>query len=184
MMRVVLVGLALAGIAAAPAWRTAPPPPLPESFELSRLAGTWYEVASYGAWAHRRCTRDTVFDYVVRSTREIEARRRCGVAQQVEVRGGRIRIERTGDPRWRARWGSNAVAWWPESWADHWVVALDPGYQWYVVGDDDHARLSVLSRRIGLDDAALAQAIAAARAQGYDVDRLRRVPQNPAAFSR
>jgi lipocalin len=55
---------------------------------------------------------------------------------------------------------------------------LDAGADlaWLLVGDNRRERLLVLSRAVSLDEAAFAQALAAARRQGYDPDRLARVP--------
>lgn len=160
------------------------PPPLPADFALARLAGTWYEVASYGDWAHRGCVRDTEFQYVVRSDREIQVTRRCTGHGGLEMQRVRLRMGAGSDPRWKARIGSGVSALWPWSRSDHRVVAIDPDYRWYAAGDDHHGRLSVLSRTASLDEASMARAIAAARAQGYDVGRLVAVPQGPPDLSR
>ena len=90
---------------------------------------------------------------------------------------GRLRQAGRSGGRLKIRFAPGFFGWLPMSWSDHWVLAFDDEYRWYVVGDDHRDRLAILSRTVAPDEASMARAIAAARAQGYDVDRLVRIPQ-------
>ena len=60
---------------------------------------------------------------------------------------------------------------------DYWVLALDPEYRWALVGHPDRKYLWVLSRTRSMDDAVYAGIVEQAKAQGYDVSKLRRTLQ-------
>ncbi|PAL05279.1 hypothetical protein B8W90_12155, partial [Staphylococcus hominis] len=54
-----------------------------------------------------------------------------------------------------------------------WVIALDPDYQWAVVGDPDRKYLWILSRSPTMDKALFASLKARAEAMGYDLAPLK-----------
>ena len=141
--------------------QSAPIAPLP------RFDGTWYEVASFGTWGQRRCSTGTLFELATEAT----LRSRCRTTSGVETRNGRVRAE-GDDGRWRARFAPRVFGWLPGMWGDFWVLGHDPELSWFVVGEHDHERLSVVSRTVALDEAALAHALALARRAGFDVGRL------------
>ena len=60
---------------------------------------------------------------------------------------------------------------------DYWVIGLDPGYRWAVVGDPERKYLWILSRTPAMRAADHAEAVAIARAQGFPVERLQPTPQ-------
>ncbi|MNL74745.1 Outer membrane lipoprotein Blc precursor [compost metagenome] len=60
---------------------------------------------------------------------------------------------------------------------DYWVIGLDPEYRWSVVGTPDRKYLWILSRSPQLPKEELDKALAAAKAQGYELDELRYTPQ-------
>ena len=141
---------------------------------LARFDGVWYEVASYGSWWQRGCTRDATLVVAVRSETEALLGSRCRAGVGVVARNGRLVAARGAD-HWKARFAPAIVTWLPAVWGDFWVLGHDQGLTWFVVGERDHVRLSVFSRRVALDEASLAQAIALARRAGFDVGRLTRV---------
>ena len=144
--------------------QSAPIAPLP------RFDGTWYEVASFGTG----CPTGAMFELAARSATEATLRSRCRTTSGVELRSGRLRAE--GDQgRWRSRFGARAFGWLPGAWGDFWVLGQDPELGWFVVGAHSHQRLSIVSRTVALDEAALARALVLARRAGFDVGRLVRV---------
>lgn len=141
---------------------------------LPRFAGTWYEVASFGTWGQRHCSTGTIFELAARSATEATLRSRCRTASGVETRSGRLRVD--GDQgRWRTNFAPRVFGWLPGLWGDFWVLGHDPELSWFVVGEHGHQGLSVVSRTMALDEAALAHALALARRAGFDVGRLVRV---------
>jgi apolipoprotein D and lipocalin family protein len=70
------------------------------------------------------------------------------------------------------RFAPDWLSWLPWVWADYWVIALDPGYQWAVVGEPDRDYLWILSREPSMDRAQFEQLKARAEAMGYDLSPL------------
>ncbi len=146
--------------------------------ELASLAGEWHEIAAYGSWWQRRCVADTRYVWIVRGPRTIDVQCSCTGTSGVESRSGRIRTAEPSRPgQLSARFAPVVLSWLPGVWSDYWVFGRseDPG--WLLVGDRRRQRLALLSRWAVLDEAAFAAAIAAARRQGFEVDRLLSVPQ-------
>jgi lipocalin len=138
---------------------------------LQQLEGTWFEIARFGPWWHRRCVSDTTVDVVRRSETRAVIRSRCRTASGVELHDGVLDAS-APDGRWRARFAPGLFAWVPAVWSDLWVVGHDGGWHWVLVGDRSRTRLAVWSRTIAIDEAALARAVARARQAGFDVQRL------------
>lgn len=64
------------------------------------------------------------------------------------------------------------LAWLPLVWADYWVIALDPDYQWAMVGEPDRKYLWILSRSPQMQRAQLERLKAKAAEMGYDLSPL------------
>ncbi|MHC4451439.1 MAG: lipocalin family protein [Planctomycetota bacterium] len=142
-------------------------------FDLSRYLGTWYEIAKYPVSFEKGLV---------------------GVTATYSMRDdGKVRVENAGfkgsfDGK---RKSATAKAWapdpsrpaelkvsffWPFS-AKYWVIALDSGYQWAVVGEPGRRYLWILSRSPTMSDALYERLVKTVRGLGYDTDRLERMPQ-------
>ena len=150
-----------------------------DALQLEILGGEWHEIAAFGWWPHRLCITDTRYTWTVRNPRTIDVRRSCATGSGVETRIGRIRASggasRPG--QLSATFAPVVLSWIPGAWSDYWVLGRGEDSEWLLVGDRRRQSLAVLSRWAVLDEAALAAAIAIARHQGFDVDRLLSVPQ-------
>lgn len=60
----------------------------------------------------------------------------------------------------------------PFVWGDYWILGLAPDYTWATVGSPDRNYLWILARTPVLDAERFASALAAAQANGFDVERL------------
>jgi apolipoprotein D and lipocalin family protein len=138
--------------------------------ELTRYAGQWYEIAHLPVSFQRQCAGDITATYALHADGTIGVHNACrthdgnqapadGVARTVEGHPGRLQV------RFAPRW----LSWAPLVWADYWVVALDPGYQWAVVGDPDRKYLWILAREPSMDAELFAGLKAKAEAMGYDL---------------
>ena len=145
--------------------------------ELTALAGDWYEIASTGTWWHRHCVSDTRYRFDVPEPGGLRASSICTTPQGVQAHFGRLRAGRDGDGRLSIRFAARLFSWLSATWSDFWVLASGGDRGWLLVGDNRRERLLVLSRTVVLDEAAVAQALAAARQQGYGIDHLAVVPQ-------
>jgi apolipoprotein D and lipocalin family protein len=147
--------------------------------DLDRYAGDWFEIARFPNRFQRTCLGDVRATYARRPDGRLDVVNRCRTAEgQTEARGvGRIVDERTF-AKLKVRFAPAWLSWLPVVWGDYWVIGLAPDYSWAVVGDPGREYLWILARAPQLDEASLALARAAARDQGFDVDRLVPTPQS------
>jgi apolipoprotein D and lipocalin family protein len=174
MRALLLAAMLLAGCA------TTPPPPAVRtvaSVDVQRYLGTWYEVArlpnSFQDERGRRCVGVTAH-YAAREDGQIGVTNRCLDAadgnREVIARARAYAVDGSGNARLRVTF------FWP-FYGDYWIIGLDPGYRWAVVGTPSRDYLWILSRAPELRAGDYAQAVAIAREQGFDVTRLQPTPQ-------
>jgi len=153
--------------------RAAQPVTSVAEFDLGRYAGQWHEIAHLPVSFQKKCVADITAAYVLRDDGLIGVRNACrtgkgdmlaaeGVARRVAGHPGRLQV----------RFAPDWLAWVPLVWADYWVIALDPDYQWALIGEPDRKYLWVLSRSPRMPRALFEQVKAKARAMGYDLDPL------------
>jgi apolipoprotein D and lipocalin family protein len=171
---VILLALALAGCGATPA---GPPVQTVPAVDLSRYAGTWYEVARFPTRfqdsSSRRCE-DVTATYAPRPDGQVGVVNRCRNAlaggEVIEATATAYAVEGSGNSRLRVTF------FWP-FYGDYWVIGLDPDYRWAVVGAPGRDYLWILSRTPQMAPGDYAEAVARARAQGFEVARLQPTAQ-------
>ena len=158
----------MAGIAhaAPPAMQTV------ESVDLKRYAGMWYEIANFPMFFQRNCVGDTTAEYTAHPDGTVGVNNRCRTKDgDIDSASGTATVVE----------GSNnaklEVTFFKPFKGDYWVIGLDPEYRWAVVGTPDRKYLWILSRSPQLPKEELDKALAAAKAQGYELDELRYTPQ-------
>jgi apolipoprotein D and lipocalin family protein len=177
------LGLALAALLALGACATTPPgPPVATvaSVDLTRYAGTWYEVArfpnSFQDGRGRRCVATTA-TYALRDDGQVGVTNRCLDAadgnREAIATGTAYAVEGSGNARLRVSF------FWP-FYGDYWVIGLDPAYRWAVVGAPGRDYLWILSRSPTMGAGDYAEAVGIAATQGFRVSRLQPMPQPPA----
>mgnify|MGYP003575745963 CR=1 FL=1 len=143
------------------------------ALDLDRYTGTWHEIAHLPMFFQRQCVDNITATYSKLAGGDIEVRNACrtrdgshdesvGVARGVPGKPGELKV------RFAPAW----LSWVPGVWADYWVVALDPDYQWAVVGGPSRKYLWILSRSPTMPRARYDQLVAAAAAKGYPTDKL------------
>ena len=82
-------------------------------------------------------------------------------------RAQRVSYQKPGalEVRFAPQW----LSWVPWTWADYWVIDLDPSYRWAVVGSPSRDYLWILSRTPTMDSAQFEQLKRKAEAKGYDL---------------
>ncbi|WP_368566035.1 lipocalin family protein [Pseudoxanthomonas sp. UTMC 1351] len=156
-----------------PTARAAEPVTSVPELDISRYAGQWYEIARLPTSFQKDCASDVIAHYTLDKPSQLGVRNHCrrtdggiksaqGIARPVEGHPG----------RWKVRFAPDWLSFMPFVWADYWVIDLDPGYQWAMVGDPDREYLWVLSRTPGMDSALFERLTKRAEAMGYDVDAL------------
>jgi apolipoprotein D and lipocalin family protein len=141
--------------------------------DLDRYAGDWFEIARFPNRFQRQCVGDVRATYSRRPDGRVDVVNRCRTADgETEARGvARIVDDRTF-AKLKVRFAPAWLSWLPMVWGDYWIIGLAPDYAWAVVGDPGRDYLWILARAPHLDDDATAAARAAARDNGFDVDRL------------
>ena len=130
MIRPLLIALALA-CGAASAQDAALPNASVQSLDLQRYAGQWHEIARLPMFFQRNCAANVTATYTPRADGKVGVRNACddkdgesmvseGVARPVAGQPGQLEV----------RFAPDWLAWAPMTWADYWVVELDPDYQW------------------------------------------------------
>jgi apolipoprotein D and lipocalin family protein len=134
--------------------------------------GQWYEIAALPNWFQKNCVCTTaeyrqLDDYVeVKNTcrdgsSQGKVRKALGKAWVVEgSSGGKLKVS----------------FFWPFR-GDYWIIALDPDYQWAMVGHPQRKYLWILSRKPQMEAKLADTLLEQARAMGYPVDQMRMTDQ-------
>ena len=141
--------------------------------DISRYAGQWYEIAHLPMSFQDKCAGDITAAYTLREDTLIGVRNACRTADgETSIAEGVARPVKGHPGRLQVRFAPDWLSWVPFLWTDHWVIDLDPGYTWAVVGEPGREYLWILSREPSMDQALFEQIKARAVAMGYDVGPL------------
>jgi apolipoprotein D and lipocalin family protein len=172
--------LALAALAAAGSGCMsggAPTVPVVPAVDLSRFMGAWYVIASIPSYPERQAY-DAVESYELRPDGRIQTtfRYRKGSfdAPLKTMRPVGTVVAGTGN----AVWGMQFV--WPIK-AEYVISYLDPGYTETIIARSKRDYAWIMARTPEISAAAYAADVERLRAMGYDVAKLRKVPQRAAA---
>lgn len=142
--------------------------------ELTRYLGKWYEIAHFPMYFQRNCIGDTTAEYALSATGDVVVFNRCRTASGFdEAHGNAALVNGAGNAKLQVSF------FWPFR-ADYWVIGLDPDYRWTVVANPSRKYLWILSRTPALAPELLDSALAAAAAQGFDLDKLQYTRHGPA----
>ena len=159
-------------VAAIPVRSAEPLQPVPQ-LDLSRYAGLWHEIAHLPAPFQRDCASDITVQYTLRPDELVGVRNTCRDADGELLQAQGVARPVAGSPgRLQVRFAPDWLAWLPLVWADYLVLALDPGYQWAMVGTPDRDYLWILSRSPGMDRVRYEDLTARARAMGFAAEDL------------
>ena len=148
----------------------APNTPVP-ALDLDRYTGHWHEVARLPMFFQRNCIGDTTATYTSLDDGSIEVRNACRTDDGMIESTGAAR--RAGDGgALEVRFAPGWLGWVPMVWADYWVVDLDPGYGWAVVGGPKQGAMWILARETTLDPALFERIRQRAEARGYRLAEL------------
>lgn len=152
-----------------------PDKPLPTVARVNpaRYAGTWHEVARLPNPFQKNCLKSTAHYSVNRDGT-------IAVVNSCAEKGGSVHsVEGTAEPvpgsrntRLRVKFkGLAALAPVPDE-GNYWVIGLDPGYQWAMVGTPDRKFLWFLSRKPQLPYYTYRSLKARAEELGFDTSKL------------
>lgn len=128
------------------------PLPVVPQVDLQKYAGRWYEIARLPNRFERECARDITATYKVLPGNRIDVLNQC-----VKTDGTRISaqgVARSSDgsaSRLEVRFAPSWLGFFPFVWGDYWIIALDQGYQWSLVGSPNRDYLWILARTPSLE---------------------------------
>lgn len=138
------------------------PLPTVASVDLSRYQGKWFEVALIPNRFQRMCVADTQAEYK-QDDDLIRVTNRCRKEDgSIEKANGVAKIvEGSNNAKLR-------VSFFRPFYGNYWVLALDPSYQWVLVGEPSRKYGWVLSRTAQLDPSTLNKILDEAEKRGYN----------------
>jgi len=168
--------LALVPLSAAPA-----PLRVVPTVDLTRYAGTWYEIARLPNRFQEKCAGEVVAAYELRPDGRITVTNRCRTATgDVTVATGIARrVDGQPPSVLEVRFAPAFLNFLPAVWGDYQVIALGPEYDHAVVGTPDRAYLWVLARAPRIDPGLYRRLLDGAKAQGFDVAKVVETRQQP-----
>lgn len=162
--------------------QTSPPVRTVPFVDLGRYAGNWFEIARFPNRFQQQCLGDVRASYARRPDGRLDVVNRCRTAEaETEARGVARIVDEQAFAKLKVRFAPAWLSWLPMVWGDYWVIGLARDYSWAVVGEPGRKYLWILARTPRLDDQSIAAARAAARDNGFEVERLVPTPQTAAA---
>ena len=148
------------------------------SVDLDRYAGRWFEIARFPNRFQRQCEGDVSARYSRRSDGRIDVVNTCRTADgEITEASGVARVVEAGtSAKLKVRFAPALLSFLPFVWGDYWILGLADDYSWAVVGSPDRQYLWVLARTPEAGARSFDAAVAVARANGFDVERLVKTP--------
>jgi apolipoprotein D and lipocalin family protein len=145
-----------------------------DAVDLGRYVGDWFEISRFPNRFQRQCAGDVRASYSKRPDGRIDVINRCRTADGsfTQAQGIARIVDARTSAKLKVRFAPAVLSFLPFVWGDYWIVGLADDYSWAVVGSPDRAYLWILSRTPAMDVGRLAAALAAARANHFDVSRL------------
>ena len=149
--------------------------------DLARYAGQWYEIARFPNRFQKRCAGEVTAQYTLQPSGKISVLNRCRLENGGQIQAeGEARVVGKGQPNsiLKVRFAPPFLSFIPQVWGNYQIIALSPDYTVALVGDPSREYLWILSRSPRMDDATYNRLVEEARAQGFDVSRLRKTRQS------
>jgi apolipoprotein D and lipocalin family protein len=142
--------------------------------DLTRYAGTWYEIARLPNRFQEKCAGEVVAAYALRPDGRIPVTTRCRTTTgDVTVATGIARrVDGQPPSILEVRFAPAFLSFLPAVWGDYQIIALGPEYDHAVVGTPDRAYLWVLARTPRIDADVYRRLLDVARGQGFDVAKV------------
>jgi len=148
----------------------APPLAVVPGVDLTRYAGTWYEIAKYPNRFQRGCVGATAEYALSADGKRVDVVNRCRDADSGKEKSVRGKA-RVVDPATNAK--LSVTFFWPFS-GDYWILALGAEYEYAVVGTPDRKYLWFLARTPTIGDDLYGRLVDLARERGFDPARIER----------
>lgn len=145
-----------------------PPVQTVDYVDLTRYVGKWHQIAFFPTRFQGKCTLSTTATYTLRSDGKVGVLNECRTPEgKSKSISGTARVD---DPDSNAK--LKVKFFWFVPAGDYWIIALDPEYQYAVVGAPDRNYLWILARTASIKAALYQDLVKKAQEQGFDVSRL------------
>jgi apolipoprotein D and lipocalin family protein len=167
--------LSLLGVLLIGGCASGPPPRTADHVDLSRYAGTWYEIARITKSFESGCVAVTA-TYEPRPDGKITVTNRCRDGTLTGKERSITGTARVVDAPRNAQ--LKVTFFWPFE-GDYWILRLNEDYTTAAVGSPDRKTLWILHRQPAMAPNEYAALLESLKADGFPVERLDRVPQLP-----
>lgn len=141
--------------------------------DLNRYLGRWYEIVRLPQEHEDELATDISANYAIDENGEIRVENLCldeegrpvsvvGHARAVDEKNSKLKIS----------FLPSGLRWIPFTEGDYWVLKIDDGYLTALIGTPDRKYLWVLARTPHISSETLAEYLAEARRQGFDLGSL------------
>lgn len=131
------------------------PTPLPvvSQVDINRYSGTWYEIAKLPNSFQGKCVGGTTANYrLLADEQRIEVINQCQLANgEMNVAEGRAKATNAANSKLKVTFAKLFGRWIFAFGGDYWITALDPNYQWVIVGHPTRQYGWILSRTPAVD---------------------------------
>lgn len=145
--------------------------------DLDRYMGDWFVIANIPSLSAEKGVVGSVERYARRTDGDIdnvfEAYADSFFGKKVRFKARAWVVDKKSNAEWKVQF------FWPIRFA-YLTIDLDPAYQWTVVGHPSRNYLWIMSRSKTLDEETYQAIVKRCADQGYDVSRIRKVPQTEA----
>ncbi len=143
-------------------------PSVVNDVNLTRYAGRWYEIAHIPVWFQKKCSGGTTAEYALAGEGVVSVVNRCCTKDgKVKEAKGRAWVV---DPKTPAKLKVSFFSlfgYWLFA-GHYWIIDLDPGYTYAVIGHPTRRLGWILSRTPELPEEVLTDIAERLRANGYD----------------
>jgi apolipoprotein D and lipocalin family protein len=151
-----------------------------DSVDLSRYAGTWFEIARLPNRFQEECTGNVTATYEVLEDGQIKVVNRCeksgGEFSEAEGIARRASSEEPNS-KLKVRFAPAFLSFLPMVWGNYWIIDLAPDYSYAVIGEPNREYLWVLARTPSLEENLLGGILERVKKQGYALASLIRTRQ-------
>jgi apolipoprotein D and lipocalin family protein len=149
------------------------PLPVVPQVDLQKYAGRWYEIARLPNRFERECAKDITATYKVLPDNRLDVLNQCIKADGAGISArGVARSSDGSTSRLEVRFAPSWLGFLPLVWGDYWIIALDPEYQWSLVGSPDRDYLWILARTPTLDSRQVEHLLEKAKALGFPTETI------------
>jgi apolipoprotein D and lipocalin family protein len=144
-----------------------------DQVQLDRYMGLWYEVARCPNFFQSSCAGGSTAYYSLRDDGKVNVTNSCrrgsmdGEIYQVE--GVARVVDEQTNAKLKVRFGLFS--------GNYWIIGLDEGYQWAVVGEPTRSYLWILSRTPQMSAETYENILLLVEQKGYNPERLTKTPQ-------